>query len=131
MRKDINLMFCDYSQKFKLKWGKIFHGGIDKTANELMKLSKNYGCVQKQSDNDIVWLNKDDKPEAMFCLVEAANDLARIKGIYDKIENTKIPITFVIVHQLSDGPGNYDIFNLSERSYLVHNNRARYRTSKQ
>ena len=45
-------------------------------------------------------------------------------AVREEIRCKSIPLAFVIIEQRADGPRNYDIFRLSERSYMEHNNRA-------
>lgn len=127
MRKDIYDMFTVYGQPFKLRWGKIFASERAVIEEVLNKKAKEFECKQSVEDGYTVWRGNRGKVEAMFCILPDNKKPAAIKSIYQKIQRSKCPVTFVVVEQHSDGPGNYDIFRMSEVSYLEHSNRARYR----
>jgi hypothetical protein len=127
MRTDIYNMFGDLSQSFKLKWGKIFASERAVAEAALNEKAEDFKCKQSVEDGFIIWRGKSGKIEAMFCILPDNRSPKAIGNIYHKIEKTKCPVTFVVVEQRSDGPGNYDIFCLSEVSYLQHCNRVRYR----
>ena len=120
-------MFADYSQSFKLKWGRIINAGLDKIRLELEGQSRKYHCVQKATTDSIIWYDKNNVIQAMFCFPPDARDFNSIFKIFDTIKKNKAPITFIFIHQVSDGEGNYDIFGISEKSYLEHLNRVRFR----
>jgi hypothetical protein len=127
MREDIGRIFSDYRQSFKLKWGRIIHAGFEKIVPELEAESMNYRCIQKVENSSIIWYDKDNKIQAMFCFPQNAKDFESIFMIFKEIRNKNSPLTFIFIHQESDGTGNYDIFRISEKSYLEHNNRVRFR----
>ncbi len=127
MNASIDSMFRDYSQPFKLKWGRVFHGGLEAIEAALLHESEKHGCTMQRSGADFLWVNDRNKPEAMFRFIPDPTDLSSLQSIYQKIKKMGVPITFVIVNQTVDGNGNYDIFRFSADSYLQHHNRARYR----
>lgn len=47
MRSEIDLMFSDYRQSFKLRWGRIINAGFDKIISELDILGEKYNCKQE------------------------------------------------------------------------------------
>ena len=47
-----------------------------------------------------------------------------MEKVYQDIKAMHVPVTYVVIEQLQDGKGQYDIFRLSELSYLEHANRA-------
>lgn len=127
MRKDIYNMFTVYGQPFKLRWGRIFASARPVVEEALNKKAQEFKCKQSVQDEYIVWRGNRGKVEAMFCILPDNKNPASIGRIYQKIQRSKCPVTFVVVDQHGDGPGNYDIFRLSEVSYLEHVNRARHR----
>jgi hypothetical protein len=128
MKKAIYSMFKDYSQPFKLRWGRVFHGGPQSIEAALTEEAKKHACSLQRSGTDFLWVGRSGKAEAMFRFVPDPSDISSVQSVYQKIKKLGVPITFVVVHQTPDGSGNYDIFRLSEDSYLEHHNRARYRT---
>ncbi|MBU1636374.1 hypothetical protein KKC97_01745, partial [bacterium] len=53
-----------------------------------------------------------------------SRDINLIIDCCHKIRDERISLTLVFVERREDGAGQYDIFRLSERSYLEHINRA-------
>jgi hypothetical protein len=127
MKFDIYLMFSDYSQSFKLKWGRIINAGFDKIVPELEAESKKYSCNQIVEKEFITWYDKSSQIQAMFCFPLNAKDFDAILATFNTIKQYNSPVSFIFIHQESDGEGNYDIFRISERSCLEHNNRVRFR----
>ncbi|MBT5873329.1 MAG: hypothetical protein HOH43_07900 [Candidatus Latescibacteria bacterium] len=127
MNEKIYAMFEDYSQKFKRKWGKIFHDGQEAIERALGAAAEENGCTIQKCGNDFLWKNRKNQSEALFRFIPDSTDISLFQDIYRKIEQTRSPITFVVVHQTVDGEGNYDVFRFSEKSFLEHNNRPRYR----
>ena len=127
MRNDIYVMFSDYRQSFKLRWGRIFHSGKESIFDELESESKKYNCIQKKEEDFIIWIDADMNIQAMFYFPENSKDFNSIYKVFNKVRKNAAPITFIVIHQVSDGDGDYDIFRISEKSYLEHNNRVRFR----
>jgi len=61
---------------------------------------------------------------SMFAFIIDPTDLAGIISMYADIRTLAVPVTFAIIEQREDGAGQYDVFRLSEKSYLEHCNRA-------
>ena len=127
MNEAIYSTFDDSSQKFKRKWGKIFHDGRDSIEKALGEEADRHDCTMRRSGNDYIWINQRKKPEAMFRFIPDSSDISLFQNIYQKIKKTEVPLAFVVVHQTVDGEGNYDVFRFSGKSFLEHNNRPRYR----
>lgn len=127
MRLDIYQMFSDFRQPFKLKWGRMLHGGFPKFVDALEVESNRFGCRQEVTDGFITWYDRDDIRQAMFCFPDDAGNFEDLFSIFQQIGETRPPVTFIFIEQKSDGEGNYDVFRISERSYLEHNNRMRFR----
>jgi hypothetical protein len=108
----------------KHKWGRIFASPIPCIADALAPLAERHRCRQQVKTDHILWLGKSKKPEAMFCFITNPSDLVQVKRVYNRIAKISPRVTFAIVHQRSDGVGVYDIFRMSERSYLEHHNRV-------
>lgn len=127
MRNDIYFMFSDYRQSFKLRWGRIFHSGFEKIKDQLESESSKYNCEQTIEEDFIIWMDDEKSIQAMFCFPANSKDFDSIYKVFNKVRKNAATITFIVIHQASDGDGNYDIFRISENSYLEHNNRVRYR----
>ena len=127
MRPDIYLMFSDYGQSFKLKWGRIINAGFDRVILDLKTESLKHKCAQEVEKDYIIWYDENNKIQAMFCFTLNAKDLDSILRTFNTIKDKNSPISYIFIEQESDGKGNYDIFRISERSCLEHNNRVRFR----
>jgi hypothetical protein len=108
----------------KNKWGRIFALPLPRIADALAPLAEQHSCRQQVKADHILWLDKSKRPVAMFCFITDPSELAQVKRVYNRIAKLSPRVTFAIVHQRSDGIGVYDIFRLSERSYLEHHNRV-------
>ncbi len=126
MQEKIFGLFDDYSQKNKLQWGRVFNQGIEKIKEHLFELAQKYKLAQESKNNTVIW-NKNNKCEAMFVYIHDPSVISSFKTIYSGIEKLNCPVAFIIVRQTIDGEGIFDIFRFSNKSYLEHNNRARYR----
>ncbi len=127
MNEEIYSMFDDYSQTFKKKWGRIFHNGVISIENALRDEANKIGYTIQRSGRDLLWVDRRNTVEALFRFIPDPFNILLFQNIYQKIRKTNAPVAFVIVHQTVDGEGNYDVFRFSERSFLEHHNRARYR----
>jgi len=117
-------MFIRYEPQFQYGWNKIIAAGFDSLADELSKLADELGLSQSTERRSVLWRNADGVVEAMFAYIIDSTDLDGIIAMYSDIKKMRIPVTFATIEQREDGPGQYDIFRLSEKSYLEHCNRA-------
>ena len=127
MNEVIYSMFDDYSQVFKKRWGNIFHSGRAVIEKALQEEAARNGCTIRRSGRDYLWINRKGAAEALFRFIADSTDISLFQDIYQKIKQKSVPVAFIVVHQTVDGEGNYDVFRISERSYLENNNRPRYR----
>ena len=108
----------------KYKWGKVFASTLTNISEELAPLAKQGKFNQVLKTDHIIWHGKADKPEVLFCFVADPSELSQIKKVYSRITKISPVVTFVIVHQKSDRVGTFDIFRMSQQSYLEHHNRV-------
>ena len=124
MRRDIYKMFERYEPPFQYKWNRIIASGFDRFAAELEQLAEEYGVTQHTEQNRVFWNDERGSDVAMFAFIINAKDIEGIIAMYKLIHERFIPITFAIIEQKGDGDGAFDIFRVSEQSYLEHCNRA-------
>jgi len=74
-----------------------------------------------------MWYDNSGRVQAMFCFVLNAKNFDSILRAFNAIKGNNSPVSYIFIDQESDGKGNYDIFRISERSSLEHNNRVRFR----
>ena len=124
MRKDIYNMFNVYESDFQYHMNKVILAGFESFGSEMEKAAGHFKVKQTVEDKNIFWFNDDDEYEAMFAFIIDSTDIDRIIDTYKIIKAKSIPITFAIIEQIGDGKHQYDIFCLSQRSYMEHCNRA-------
>lgn len=124
MREDCYDLFSVFQPDLQYHWNEIFHRGFDAFAAEIARLLPNGDLVQENRGRQVIWRNRAGRIEVMFAFIIDPTDLDAIVDTFADIRREGIPLTFAIIEQRGDGPRNYDIFRLSERSYLEHTNRA-------
>ena len=124
MREDIYKMFQHYNPEFQYHWNNIINSGLKRFAEELDDLAGGFDVSQEIEDSMVFWKNDDNAVEAMFAYVIDPTDLKGIMHAFRLIKKRKVPVAFVFIEQRADGERMYDIFRLSEKSYLEHCNRA-------
>jgi hypothetical protein len=117
-------LFSKYDPDFQYHWNDVIHRGFEAFAEELAKLLPEAGLTQESRGKWVYWRDSEGSVQAMFAFVIDPTDLDGLIDMYQEIKRESIPLTFVIIEQKADGPRNYDIFRLSERSYMEHTNRA-------
>ncbi len=125
-RIELSNMFYPLERKEERKWGKIFNSEIKNIFNHFQELAIKKNYIQEKVDvNKIIWKEKDDSIESMFCFIEDLTNLGSVSKVFSKIKKLNPIFTYAIVHQKKDGEGVYDIFRFSKFSYLEHCNRVR------
>ena len=126
IQSNLYSFFCHLKPHQKYRWGRIF---LDQNTiiESLEKECKKNNLDQIVEDDYIFWINKQDKIECMLVLVYDPSNIDTFIGLYSKIIEKNIKLTFSIVNQFPDGKYEYDIFRISEKSYLEHCNRVRPR----
>ena len=125
-RIELSKIFYPLERKEERMWGKVFNWGITNIFEYFDELAvkKNYK-QEKVDSNKIIWKEKDNSIECMFCFIQDITNLKLVKNVFSKISRIKPVFTYAIVHQRKDGEGVYDIFRFSKFSYLEHCNRVR------
>ncbi len=121
-------MFYPIERKLERRWAKLFLAGFAETARELEIMAEAQGYRQQtQEDRIVFWHDPETgSHEAMFFFIYDIMDLASVQRCFREIERNKVFMTYAVVHQIKDGPGDFDIFRFSPFSYLEHCNRVRY-----
>lgn len=79
--------------------------------------------MTKRIDESVGWVTEDEEVLLLFFRVQNPRELDSIRHVYDVIAETNCFVAYVFVHQLPDGEGTWDVFQLSRLSYLAHCNR--------
>ncbi len=124
MRQNIYELFAQYEPQFQYRWNEIISSGFDSFTDELVKIAEGFQVTQSTEGQRVFWRNDEANVEAMFAYMIDPADLDSIISMYKDIKEMRVPVTYAIIEQREDGAGQYDIFRLSEKSYLEHCNRA-------
>ena len=124
MRQDIYDMFLHYAPEFQYRWNKIISAGFKAFAAELHKLAASFEVEQSVDNRRVIWKDTGGNVEALFAYIIDPTDIDSIIATYLAIKSMDVPVTYAIIEQRGDGDQQYDIFRLSENSYMEHANRA-------
>lgn len=119
LRRDIKAMLNPLDRDGELKWGRIAGLAADERAAEIARIAGDYGLRQVEVDARLLWLNGEDKVEAMFCFVPEPRELAPFLEIYRLIDRLDYPLNFLIHPQLGR-EDTFDAYCLSRASYMEH-----------
>lgn len=128
LREDIYTLFAcdrDLPGAGQVDWADLLAGPVEKVAGQFAVLATEHGCAQTVTDHTVQWLNADGALEVQFFLLPAPDDLDGCIRMYERIRETRCPVSFVFVK--GDEPRLYDIFRLSARSFLEHHNQIKGR----
>lgn len=124
MRQELYDLMKVYEPEFQYRWNDVIHEGFDAFAKEVATLLPEDDLTQETGERRIYWRDSDGHPQAMFAFIVDSTDIDGLIEMYQQIKRESIPLTFVVIEQVGDGPRNYDIFRISETSYMEHHNRA-------
>jgi len=125
-RIKLSKIFYPLERKEERMWGKVFKSGIKNIFEYFEELALRSNYIQEKIDsNKIIWKEKDNSIECMFCFIQDITKLELVKNVFSVIKRLNPVFTYAIVHQRKDGEGVYDIFRFSKFSYLEHCNRVR------
>ena len=85
-------------------------------------LAGDYGCTQTVDDEIMLWRDADGAPQAMFAVCQDT-DLARLRGLYARIEATDCPITWVLLRLSHWDEPVLEVLSFSRQHYMAHRNR--------
>lgn len=123
MRDDIFGMFYPLAKETQEPLAQTVQDSEEKFTALLAELARQCGYKQTQSGNRVTWADDGDVVQVMFFRVTDPGNIDAIRNVYDAIKENKCPLAYTFIHQLPDGEGTWDIFRLSEQSYMEHCNR--------
>ena len=126
-RIEIAKLFYPLGRSEERKWARVFRNGFNSLLTRLEAEAINLKFIQEIIDESyIIWRDQDTSiNECMFYIILDATSFESIQSLIDHIESLRPTFTYAIIHQQKDGEGNYDIFLLSQFSYLEHCNRVK------
>jgi hypothetical protein len=122
-RSDLFAIFDGMTREDERAWRPALGGPPGRTVELLAAMAGRYGCTGEAEGELVLWRDEAGALQAAFAYLPDPSDLAAVTEVHDAAARTGSPLTFALVHQAKDGEGNYDIFRLSTRSYMEHNNR--------
>ncbi len=123
MRGDIFNIFYPLAREPQEQLAKAVQTSEDGFAAILAQGAKLCGCQQTHSGNIVTWLDDSGVIQAMFFRIVDPSDANDIRDVYNELAEKKCPLGYVFIRQIPDGEDAWDIFRLSERSYMEHCNR--------
>jgi hypothetical protein len=123
MRDEIFNMLYPLSRECQEQLAKAVQASEEQFAAILSQGAKQFDCRQTHNGNIVTWLNDSGTIEAMFFRIVDPRKANEIQDVYTELVEKKCPLGYVFLRQLPDGEEAWDIFRLSERSYMEHCNR--------
>jgi len=108
-------------------FGAILRDDIDAAPAYLAAAAQRNGLHQQATENEIQWLDEDNDLKGLFYFIPDPRDLAAVTRVFQRTRETRCPLTYIFVHQWTDGEGNWDIFTSRSDRRLEH--RGRYGSS--
>lgn len=124
MRPDLYRMFYPLSRKEQDRWAGILKLPFDEYAAKVGEVAEEYGCRQETRGDALSWTGETGDLELMLYRIPDPGKLARIRAMYETLDETACPIAYAFVNQRPDARDAWDIFQLSRLSYLCHCNRV-------
>ncbi|MBN1360087.1 MAG: hypothetical protein JW993_05825 [Sedimentisphaerales bacterium] len=128
LREDLYHLFAcdrDFPEPGQAEWAELLAGPADGITGQLGALVARHDCTQIVGNGSVQWLAAQGRLEAQFFILPDPEQIGAFMDIYEQIRETDCPISFVLVK--GDEPRSYDIFRLSARSYLEHQNQVKGR----
>ena len=97
--------------------------GIDALASVMKEGADRFGFSQQIEGENIFWCTGEDRLMMMFCRVPDPRDIERISAVFLTVKQKQNPLTAVLVHQWTDGEGNWDAFMVTQHRALHHADR--------
>lgn len=105
------------------EWGNLFASPWTDLLDGMQSRAAEMDLIQHDDGDQVLWTSGNDI-RFKFCFVQDPANIEAIRKIFNDDANTKIPVCFIVVKQPdpSDDSGDiiFDIFRMSEQSYLWH-----------
>jgi len=117
-------MFYPLGKRDKRRWAAKLALPECEYVAALDEEARKYGLVQRSLDDGVAWLDEDGRQLMLLFRVADPRNLSAVRRVYDTIATNEAPLAYAFVHQPPDGEGTWDIFHMSQLSYLAHCNRV-------
>ncbi len=101
----------------------ILDQGIDSLPQHLEPVARASGLVQRVAKDEVQWHDGDNIAVLIFAVPDP-RDLESVKRIYARAEETECHLVYVLVHQWTDGEGNWDVFTIRPQRRMEHRGRV-------
>ena len=116
-------MFYPMKPPEKKRWARVVALEETEYRRALEEKARAFGLSQRVIDEAIAWTDSKGTILLLFFRVFECRELEAIRRVYETIARTRCFCAYVFLHQLPDGPGTWDVFQLSRLSWLAHCNR--------
>ena len=104
----------------KPRIGDALPKSIDALADVLQTSADDFGLVQQVQGEYVLWSTEQGKLELMFCRVVDPRDLDSIRDVFVQVRERQPSLTGILVHQWTDGEGNWDVFVVTPQRVVQH-----------
>ena len=109
------------------EWAKLFASPWEELVQGMAAKADAVGLSQEAGEHHLTWTSG-GRITAKFVFVDDPSDLTAIRRVFTDEYTPRVPACFVVVRQPDTGDTRgdviFDIFKLSPRSYLAHENRV-------
>jgi len=103
--------------------GKALQGDIDDVPMQLLTLATQFNFTQEVIEGIVRWYTKDDVLRIQFFVIPDPRDLDAVLRVYAETKENECLITYIFVHQWTDGEGNWDLFMIHPGRRMEHRSR--------
>lgn len=103
---------------------KILDEGVDSLPQHLEPIARARGFVQRIAKDQVQWYDDDDNIAVLIFVVPDPRDLEAVKRVYVQAQETQCQMVYVLVHQWTDGEGNWDVFTIRPQRRMEHRGRV-------
>ncbi len=122
--RDLFKMFYPLSRAEQARWARILALPEGEYLSALEGEARQRGLHQTMVDDAVAWSNDEGRQLVLLFRVTDPRDLGAVRGVYQTISANEAPLAYTFVHQIADGEGTWDIFHMSQLTYLAHCNRV-------
>ena len=122
--KNLFRMFYPLSNAEQRRWAGMLSLPDQEYVSAMEREAAKRGLRQHSVDGAVAWSDREGRQLMLLFRVTDPRDLDAVRRVYDTIAAHEAPLAYAFVHQLADGEGTWDIFHMSQLTYLAHCNRV-------
>jgi hypothetical protein len=116
-------MFYPLAPKERKRWARQVALDDEPYRQALEQEARVFGLAQRSFDDAVAWTDARGAVLLLFFRILDPRDLDAVRRVYETIARSGCFCAYVFLHQLPDGTGTWDVFQLSRLSWLAHCNR--------